>query len=46
MSLRSALAAIERIILGKPTQRSPWMAEIILPFTVVVVAFFYGFEVG
>ena len=30
-------------ILGKPTQRSPWMAEIILPFTAVVVAMFYGF---
>ena len=31
-------------ILGKPSQRSPWMTEIILPFTVVVVAFFYGFH--
>jgi apolipoprotein N-acyltransferase len=31
-------------ILGKPTQRSPWMAEIILPFTAVVVAMFYGFH--
>ena len=31
-------------ILGKPTQRSPWMVEIILPFTMVVVAMFYGFH--
>ncbi|HXS68441.1 MAG TPA: apolipoprotein N-acyltransferase, partial [Candidatus Polarisedimenticolia bacterium] len=31
-------------ILGKPAQRSPWIAEIVLPFTVVVVAFFYGFH--
>jgi len=31
-------------ILGKPGQRSPWMAEIILPFTVIVIAFFYGFH--
>jgi apolipoprotein N-acyltransferase len=31
-------------ILGKPTQRSPWMTEIILPFTAVVIAFVYGFH--
>jgi apolipoprotein N-acyltransferase len=31
-------------ILGKPTMRSPWMAEIILPFTAIVVAMFYGFH--
>ena len=31
-------------ILGKPTQRSPWMIEIILPFTAVIVAMFYGFH--
>jgi apolipoprotein N-acyltransferase len=31
-------------ILGKPTQRSPWMVEIILPFTTVIVAMFYGFH--
>jgi apolipoprotein N-acyltransferase len=31
-------------ILGKPTQRSPWMMEIILPFTTVIVAMFYGFH--
>ena len=31
-------------ILGKPTQRSPWMVEIILPFTTVVIAMFYGFH--
>jgi len=32
-------------ILSNPAQRSPWMAEIILPFTAVVVAFGYGFHV-
>ncbi len=31
-------------ILGKPTQRSPWMVEIILPFVVVVAALFFGFH--
>jgi apolipoprotein N-acyltransferase len=31
-------------ILGKPSQRSPWMTEIILPFTAVIVAMFYGFH--
>lgn len=31
-------------IIGKPTQRSPWMIEIILPFTCVIVAFVYGFH--
>ena len=31
-------------ILGKPTQRSPWMTEIILPFTAIVIAFVYGFH--
>lgn len=31
-------------ILGKPSQRSPWMAEIILPFTAGIVAFIYGFH--
>jgi apolipoprotein N-acyltransferase len=29
-------------IVGKPGQRSPWMAEIILPFTVVFAVFLYG----
>jgi apolipoprotein N-acyltransferase len=40
VSLLSAAASI----LGKPNQRSPWMAEIILPFTAVVIAFVYGFH--
>ena len=31
-------------ILGKPNERSPWMAEIILPFTIVVAVFIYGFH--
>lgn len=31
-------------VLSNPAQRSPWMAEIILPFTAVVVAFGYGFH--
>jgi apolipoprotein N-acyltransferase len=31
-------------ILSNPAQRSPWMAEIILPFTAVVLAFGYGFH--
>jgi apolipoprotein N-acyltransferase len=31
-------------ILGKPNERSPWMAEIILPFTAVVAVFVYGFH--
>src|SRR6185312_15826043 len=31
-------------VFGKPTQRSPWMAEIILPFTAIFVAMFYGFH--
>ena len=31
-------------ILSNPAQRSPWMAEIILPFTAVVVGFGYGFH--
>jgi apolipoprotein N-acyltransferase len=31
-------------ILGKPNQRSPWMAEIILPFTVVILVFLHGFH--
>jgi apolipoprotein N-acyltransferase len=31
-------------ILGKPAQRSPWMAEIILPFVAGFVAIFYGFH--
>ena len=31
-------------ILSNPAQRSPWIAEIILPFTAVVVAFGYGFH--
>lgn len=31
-------------ILSNPAQRSPWMAEIIMPFTAVVVAFGYGFH--
>lgn len=31
-------------ILKKPTQRSPWMIEIILPATAVIVAFVYGFH--
>jgi len=39
----SLLCAVTSI-LGKPSQRNPWMAEIILPFTVVVVAFGYGFH--
>ncbi len=29
-------------ILARPTERSPWMAEIILPFVVIIVAFGYG----
>jgi apolipoprotein N-acyltransferase len=39
----SLLCAVTSI-LGKPAQRNPWMAEIILPFTAVVVAFGYGFH--
>jgi apolipoprotein N-acyltransferase len=39
----SLLCAVTSI-LGKPSQRNPWMAEIILPFTAVVVAFAYGFH--
>jgi apolipoprotein N-acyltransferase len=39
----SLLCAVTSI-LGKPSQRNPWMAEIILPFTAVVVAFGYGFH--
>jgi len=31
-------------VFGKPTQRSPWMAEIILPFTAIFIAMFYGFH--
>jgi apolipoprotein N-acyltransferase len=31
-------------ILGKPNERSPWMAEIILPFGAVVAVFVYGFH--
>ena len=31
-------------VFGKPTQRSPWMAEIILPFAAIFVAMFYGFH--
>jgi apolipoprotein N-acyltransferase len=31
-------------VFGQPTQRSPWMAEIILPFTAIFVAMFYGFH--
>lgn len=31
-------------ILGKPTQRSPWMTEIILPLAAIFVAFVYGFH--
>ncbi|HWD92165.1 MAG TPA: apolipoprotein N-acyltransferase [Verrucomicrobiae bacterium] len=31
-------------ILGEPNQRSPWMAEIILPFTAVIAVFVYGFH--
>jgi apolipoprotein N-acyltransferase len=30
--------------LGKPTRRSPWMAEIILPFAAIFIAMFYGFH--
>lgn len=40
MSLLCATASI----LGKPAQRYPWMAEIILPFTVVIIAFVHGFH--
>jgi apolipoprotein N-acyltransferase len=40
VSLLNAAASI----LAKPSQRSPWMAEIILPFAAVFVAFFYGFH--
>jgi apolipoprotein N-acyltransferase len=39
----SLLCAVTSI-LGKPSQRNPWMAEIILPFTAVVIAFGYGFH--
>lgn len=39
----SLLCAVTSI-LGKPSQRNPWMAEIILPFTAVVVAFGFGFH--
>lgn len=39
----SLLCAVTSI-LGKPSQRNPWMAEIILPFTAAVVAFGYGFH--
>lgn len=39
----SLLCAVTSI-LSKPSQRSPWMAEIILPFTAVVIAFGYGFH--
>ena len=31
-------------VFGKPAQRSPWMAEIILPFTAIFIAMFYGFH--
>src|SRR6185312_17304312 len=31
-------------VFGKPGQRSPWMAEIILPFAAIFVAMFYGFH--
>jgi apolipoprotein N-acyltransferase len=31
-------------VMGKPTQRSPWMAEIILPFAAIFVGMFYGFH--
>lgn len=31
-------------ILGKPGQRSPWMVEIILPFTAGIAAFIFGFH--
>jgi apolipoprotein N-acyltransferase len=40
VSLLCGVAAI----LGKPAQRSPWMTEIILPFTAIVAAFVYGFH--
>ena len=40
ISLLCGVAAV----FGKPTQRSPWMAEVILPFTAVFVAMFYGFH--
>ena len=40
VSLLCGVAAV----FGKPTQRSPWMAEIILPFTGIFVAMFYGFH--
>ena len=40
LSLLCAAASI----LARPSQRSPWMAEIILPFAAVLVAFGYGFH--
>ena len=40
LSLLCAAASI----LGKPGQRSPWMVEIILPFTAGIAAFVYGFH--
>lgn len=39
----SLLCAVTSIV-GRPTQRSPWMAEIILPFTAVITAFGFGFH--
>lgn len=40
VSLLCGVAAV----FGKPTQRSPWMAEIILSFAAIFVAMFYGFH--
>ena len=40
VSLLCGVAAI----FGKPSQRSPWMGEIILPFTAVFITMFYGFH--
>jgi len=40
VSLLCAVASI----LAKPSERSPWMAEIILPFVAIVAAFTYGFH--
>jgi apolipoprotein N-acyltransferase len=40
VSLLCAMASI----LGQPGQRSPWMAEIILPFAAGIAAFIYGFH--
>ena len=39
-----ALLCAGASILGKPAERSPWMAEVILPFTAIAIAFAYGFH--